>query len=149
MAEVCVTKIVRAPAARVWAMVSEWGGTHKWIPGVGPVSVDGAGVGSVRSADLDPATGFPGRIAERLEAFDAAAMTYRYRVVGTSPIPIEDYVAEMSVRDLGGGASEVTWRSTWQPAGAMSESELLAAFNTLYDVALDNVRTALEPGAAT
>lgn len=74
MAKVSVNKTVNAPAAKVWQMVSEWGGTHKWIPGVGPVSVEGAGVGSVRSADLDPATGFAGRISERLEHFDDAAM---------------------------------------------------------------------------
>ena len=55
MAKVSVKRVIAAPAGRVWEMVSEWGGTHKWIPGVGPVTVEGEGVGSVRSADLDPA----------------------------------------------------------------------------------------------
>ena len=40
MAKVSVTKTIRAPKDKVWEMVSEWGGTHKWIPGVGPVTVE-------------------------------------------------------------------------------------------------------------
>ena len=144
MASVSVTKIINATPAAVWAMVSEWGGTHKWIPGVGPVSVDGVGVGSVRSADLDPATGFPGRIAERLDEFDAAGMRFKYRVIGDSPIPISDYVATMAVVALDANAAEVTWSSTWEPTGELDEAELVAAFEGLYALALDNVKAALE-----
>jgi len=143
MARVSVTKTINAPASAVWAMVSEWGGTHKWVPGVGPVSVDGDGVGSIRSADLDAATGFPGRITERLEAFDDTAMHFRYCVVGDSPIPITDYVAEMKVVELDGGSSEVTWSSSWIASGEVGEDELVAAFEGLYGLSLDNVASAL------
>lgn len=144
MAEVSVTKSINAPAQKVWAMVSEWGGTHKWIPGVGPVSVDGAGIGSIRSADLDPATGFGGRISERLDAFDPKAMTFEYCVVGDSPIPIKNYVAKMSVTATASNSSEVTWSSSWVASGDISESDLLAAFEGLYALSLDNVANALE-----
>lgn len=144
MANVSVSKIINAPAAQVWAMVSEWGGTDKWIPGVGPVTVEGGGVGSIRSADLDPATGFPGRISERLEAFGNSAMHFRYCVVGESPIPITNYVAEMQVTDKGPGTCEVTWSSTWEPSGDISEADLLTAFEGLYALSLDNVASATE-----
>ena len=93
MANVSVTKTITAPATTVWNFVSEWGGTHKWIPGVGPVTVVGDGPGSTRSADLDPATGFPGRITERLDAFDPAAMQFRYRVVGDVEWDSEEVIA--------------------------------------------------------
>jgi carbon monoxide dehydrogenase subunit G len=144
MTTVSVSRTIKAPAAKVWAMVSEWGGTHKWIPGVGPVTVEGAGVGSIRSADLDPATGFPGRIAERLETLDPAAMHFSYCVVGKSPIPISDYVAEMKVTAQGADVSEVTWRSSWQASGAISEADLKTAFEGLYGLSLENVAGALE-----
>ena len=143
MANVSVTKIIAAPASQVWAYVSAWGATHKWIPGVGPVTVTGDDPGSTRSADLDPATGFPGRITERLDAFDADAMEFRYRVVGDSPIPIADYIATMKVEDLGDGTCSVTWTSTWTPNGDLSADELCAAFEGLYAVSLDNVAAAL------
>jgi carbon monoxide dehydrogenase subunit G len=143
MARVSVKKTIKAPAAKVWEMVSEWGGTQKWIPGVGPVSVEGTGVGSVRSADLDPATRFVGRISERLEAFDDTSMHFRYCVVGQNPIPVSDYIAEMQVTTSGDGA-EVTWSSTWEASGELSEADLLTAFEGLYALSLDNVAAALE-----
>ena len=103
MAKVSVTKNIAAPAAKVWTMISNWGGTHDWIPGVGPVSVYGNGIGATRSAELDPATGFPGLITESLDAFDEQNMYFRYSIVGDSPIPIKNYVAEMRVTGQAGG----------------------------------------------
>ena len=144
MANVSVTKSVKASAARVWAMVSEWGGTHKWIPGVGPVTVEGDGVGSTRSADLDPATGFAGRISERLESFDENGMTFSYRVIGDSPIPIRDYVAEMKVVSDGTDSASVTWSCSWFANGDISEADLITAFEGLYEMSLTNVCSALE-----
>ncbi len=142
MGKVSVTKTISAPAERVWAMVSEWGGTHKWIPGVGPVQVEGEGVGSVRSADLDPATGFTGRISEELLAFDDDGMSFRYAAIGDSPLPVVDYVATMTVVAEGDQTSRVTWSSTWEPVG-QPEEEIREIFATLYNVSLDNVAQAL------
>ena len=142
MAKVSVTKTISAPAERVWALVSEWGGTHKWIPGVGPVSVEGEGVGSVRSADLDPATGFSGSISERLLAFDDVSMSFQYAAIGESPLPVQDYVATMKVSPSGNGESSVTWSSTWEPLGR-PEAEIREIFATLYNISLDNVEKAV------
>lgn len=142
MAKVSVTKRIGAPAERVWEMVSEWGGTHKWIPGVGPVSVSGAGVGATRSADLDPATGFSGRITERLDAFDAVSKHFRYCTVGESPLPVRDYVAEFVVESVDASHADVTWSSTWE-ATDLPEQEIAGLFEGLYNLALDNVDKAL------
>lgn len=144
MGKVSVKKTVQATAEKVWSMVSEWGGTHKWIPGVGPVTVDGTGIGSTRSADLDPATGFPGRITESLDSFDEQAMHFSYSVAGKSPLPIKNYIATMKVEKSSEASCEVCWESTWEVDGELSEAELLAAFEGLYDMSLENVRQACE-----
>ncbi len=144
MAKVSVSKTIKAPADKVWAMISEWDGTHKWIPGVGPVTVEGNGIGSTRSADLDPATGFPRRITESLESFDEDAMHFSYKVVGQSPLPITDYLAVMKIAQQGSDSCEVTWESTWEATGALSEAELVAAFEGLYGLSLENVCQACE-----
>ena len=144
MAKVSVNKTIHASADKVWAMISEWGGTHKWIPGVGPVTVEGSGVGSTRSADLDPATGFPGRITESLVSFDDKAMTFSYKVIGQSPLPISNYLAVMKIAKQSHDNCEVTWESTWEVAGELSEEELIDAFEGLYALSLENVREACE-----
>ena len=140
MAKVRVKKVINATAHTVWEYVSNWGGTSEWIPGVGPVSVEGDGVGAIRSADLAPETGFPGRISERLESYDNQVMAFSYSVIGDSPIPITDYLASMSVEKLSNNTCEVTWGSTWQTE--LDESELIAAFEMLYSISLDNVAKA-------
>ena len=140
MARVSVTKTIAAPSAAVWEMVSEWGGTHKWIPGVGPVSTDGEGVGATRSAELDPSLG-GGRVSERLEHFDGKAMCFRYCLT-EGPLPIRDYVATMEVAAAGDASSTVTWSSTWEPVG-VPEAEVREIFESLYRAALENVEKAL------
>jgi hypothetical protein len=136
MPHVIATKIMPVPANRAWDFVSNWGGTDRWIPGVGPVTVEGAGVGSIRSADLAPETGFPGRISERLETFDSEEMSFSYCVVGDNPIPIKNYLAKMSVKAISKDSCEVTWQSTWDTD--LDETELITAFNGLYNLSLDN-----------
>jgi hypothetical protein len=143
MASVTVTKVINASAMSVWGIVSEWDGTHKWIPGVGPVTVEGEGVGSIRSADLDPATGFEGRISERLVSWDEGLMTFSYQAIGDGPLPVENYVAVMRVEARTEGDSSVTWSSTWEPIGR-DEEEIREMFAGLYSISLDNVATALK-----
>ena len=143
MGSVSVTKEINADVARVWDIVSEWGGTHKWIPGVGSVTVEGEGVGSIRSADLDPATGFEGRISERLLSWDEEQMTFSYKAIGNGPLPVEDYVAVMKVEATLKGTASVTWSSTWEPID-QDEEEIREMFSGLYSISLDNVASALK-----
>lgn len=143
MGSVTVTKVIKSSAKSVWAIVSEWGGTHKWIPGVGPVTTEGEGVGSIRSADLDPATGFEGRISERLVSLDEELMTFSYQAIGDGPLPVENYVAVMHVEAMSDEHSSVTWSSTWEPIDR-DEEEIREMFAGLYSISLDNVATALK-----
>ncbi len=140
MAGVSVTKSIDAPCTAVWDIVSEWGGTHKWIDGVGTVHTDGEGVGATRSAELDASLG-GGRVSERLEHFDAGEMCFRYRLT-EGPLPVRDYVATMRVAPDGPERAIVTWSSTWEPVGA-PEAEVREIFESLYRAALENVAKAL------
>ena len=67
-------------------------------------------------------------------------MSFSYSVIGDSPIPITDYLASMSVEKLSNNTCEVTWESTWETE--LDESELIAAFEMLYSISLDNVAKA-------
>ncbi len=144
MAEVKVEKRMTHSASEVWDYISEWGGTSRWIPGVGPVSTIGQGVGATRSAVLAEETGFPGKITERLDSLDEANFTFTYSVQDDNPLPVMDYSAQMKVEPMMDG-SLVIWSSNWIAKG-LSEEELKAAFEQLYSIALDNVEKNLEKG---
>ena len=142
MAYVSIKKYIGRDVQTVWQYVSEWGGTSRWIPGVGVVSTVGVGVGATRSAELSAETGFPGMITERLDALDENNCSFSYSTVGDNPLPVKEYSAQMTVESSGEG-SMVTWRSDWEPHG-ISEEELKEAFEQLYTISLDNVERELK-----
>ena len=141
MAKVSVKKHIDQDVMTVWNYVSKWDGTSRWIPGVGPVTTEGLGIGATRCAELAPETGFPGMIIERLDALNQEKFSFAYSTVGQSPLPVTNYSAEMKVEASGKGAL-VTWNSTWEPSG-MPEEELQKAFEELYSISLDNVEREL------
>ena len=86
-----VTKdiVVNAPAAKVWGLIADFCSISKWHPGV--VKCEGAGgneVGATRVLTVGQEGG--PQIAEELQMYDAAKMTYKYRITKTdvSVLPV-------------------------------------------------------------
>jgi len=114
MSEVKVNEDVAAPAAKVWELLGDFGGIAKWGgPMLQNVTVDGSGVGAVRTIAL--AGG--GSIQERLEAHDPGRRTLSYSIVGTSPLPIRNYYSTCRVVETGPGKCRVEWEGRFEPAG--------------------------------
>ena len=86
----------------MWDLVSDFGGVARWS--VGPVNctVDGAGVGAVRTVQRGDRT-----VRERLEHWDATDHSFSYSFVDDLPLPVEHLVETIAVR--GGDVSEITW----------------------------------------
>ena len=118
MTEVKVSEAIAAPAAKVWALLGDFGGVTKWGgPMLQSCSVEGSGVGAVRTL------GLPGgnSIQERCEAYDAAGRSLTYSIVGKSPIPIKNYESTCRVVETGPNECRVDWNGTWEPDGATEE----------------------------
>jgi hypothetical protein len=113
MAEVVVRSEIGAPAARVWDVVSDFGGLLQWAAGVESCRVDGEGVGAVRTL------GIPGglELQERLESWDAAARQYSYAIVNETPLPFTGYLSTFTVEEAGDEGCTVTWRGRFEPTG--------------------------------
>jgi hypothetical protein len=121
MASVKVADRIEASADRVWDLVRDFGGLQRWAAGVESVSVSGEGVGAVRTL------GMPGGLTlhERLEAIDDRARTLSYAIVGTHPLPFDDYLATIRLTEDGDGC-QVDWSSTFTPrAGAEAQAASL------------------------
>jgi Polyketide cyclase / dehydrase and lipid transport len=106
---VVCTGIVAAPLEVVWDLVSDFGGVGRWS--VGPVNctVDGAGVGAVRTVERGDQS-----VRERLEHWDATDHSLTYSFPDELPLPVERLVETIAVR--GGDVSEITW-SAWGDVG--------------------------------
>jgi hypothetical protein len=136
MTSVTVTDTFDASAARVWPMLSDFGGIHKYMRGLEPCQVEGQGIGSERSI---PMAG--GVVVERLTWLDEEAMSYSYTIL-SSPLPFDRYVATVKLRPEGERCG-IEWTGYFEPAGASQEdAEKLA--HGIYSGAIKGYKQALE-----
>jgi hypothetical protein len=117
---------INASAEAVWETISRFGGLEEFIPAVASCSLEGSGVGAMRSLALQDG----GMVHERLETLDEAARTLQYSIT-ESPLPFTDYLATMQVRDAGSGQCEIEWSSTFEPDG-VSEAEAVEMLQGIY-----------------
>jgi len=95
----------------VWEFLRDFGGILPWNPnGIESVSVEGEGIGAVRTI------GIPGGIElqEKLEAYDEAGRSFSYSFTGKPVIPLDNYYATMTVLDEGDSDCRVDWESTFE-----------------------------------
>jgi NADPH2:quinone reductase len=120
-----VSEKVSMPVAadKVWQTLRDFGGMNKWAPGIANLSLQGAGVGAVRTMTFQDGS----RVVERLESRSDASRSLSYTIL-ESTLPVEGYVASLTVRDLGASGCEVEWFSTFGAKGAAEEdvSRMLA-----------------------
>ncbi len=139
MAEVSVEETVEAPAGAVWELVSDFGGVDKWAgPAIQGCSVEGEGVGAVRSLTL------PGDavLQERLESFDEGERRLSYSIVEPTPIPLRNYLSTLQVAEEGPGRCRVVWSGRFEPAGA-SEEQAAGMVRGIYTGGIAGIRKAL------
>jgi hypothetical protein len=106
----CKTTI-HVPADAVWQVISDFGAACQYLAGVGICTVDGEGVGALRT--LTSADG--SAIVERLEALDKAGHKLSYALL--TDTPFSNCLTTVSVHDLGLRQSELAWSATFQPNG--------------------------------
>ena len=138
MASVKVTDRIGAGADRVWDLVRDFGGIQRFAPNIESVSVQGEGVGAVRTVTL------PGGLAlqERLESCDDVGRTFRYAIIGSHPLPFDDYLATIRLSEDGDGC-QIEWSSQFAPrAGA--DAQASAIVEGIYRSGIAGIKKALE-----
>jgi hypothetical protein len=137
MASVKVTDRIAAGADRVWDLVGDFGGIQRFSSAIESVSVQGEGVGAVRTLTM------PGGLAlqERLEARDGASRTLQYAIIGTHPLPFDQYLSTIHLSEDGDGC-QIEWSSTFTPrAGA--EAQAAGMVEGIYRSGIAGIKKAL------
>ena len=102
---------IHAPTDAVWQVISDFGAAGQYLAGVVDCTVEGEGVGALRTL-----TGADGSIiVERLETLDAAALRLSYALM--TDTPFGNCLTTMALRDLGLQQAELTWSASFQPDG--------------------------------
>jgi hypothetical protein len=138
MGQVSVKVSIPASADKVWQTLRDFGGLNKWAPGIVGLSLQGAGVGAVRTLTYQDGA----RVVERLESLNDASRLLSYTIL-ESTLPLEGYVASLTVRDLGAAGCEVEWFSTFGAKGA-AEQEVSRMLEVGYRKALSGLQKSLK-----
>lgn len=102
---------IHVPTDAIWQVISDFGAAGQYLAGVVDWSVEGEGVGALRT--LTSADG--SAIVERLETLDAANHQLSYALL--TDTPFRNCLTTMAVRDLGSNHAELAWTATFQPDG--------------------------------
>lgn len=144
--------VINAPPAKVWSVVGDFNGLPKWLAPVESSSVtDGNKEGSVRTLTVKGGE----KLEEVLEAYDANAMTLRYKAkaANVKVLPVNNYSSTMTVKPEGSNASKVTWRGAFyrgymnnDPPADLNDDAALKAVTGLYQSGLKKLKEVVESG---
>lgn len=136
MLSVKVSERIEASADRVWELVRDFGGVQRYAAGIEKCSVEGHGLGAVRTL------GLPGGLSlqERLEALDDAGRRLSYAIVA-GPIPVSSYLATLEVCDEGSGC-RIDWSSTFEAKG-ISDDQARGMIEGVYKGGIVGIQRAL------
>ncbi|MCE8539958.1 SRPBCC family protein [Ruegeria pomeroyi] len=109
MPRVFYSAILKAPSDRIWQVLRDFGGLHRWLPGVVQCAVEdgcrGDQVGAVRQLVVRDG----GAFREQLVALSDYDLTLAYTIL-EAPFALTDHLAELRVIPVTeGGGSFVGW----------------------------------------
>ncbi|MGH2900833.1 MAG: SRPBCC family protein, partial [Solirubrobacteraceae bacterium] len=114
-------------------LVDDFGAIDKLMgAAVESCTLEGKGIGAVRHVR---AAGVPGILSERLDtAYDGRL--FSYSLVGECALPLEDYVAVVTLADAPNGGCAISWGSNWVAKGAPAD-DVRKMLTGLYEGIID------------
>ena len=140
--------VIKAPPAKVWAMVKDFGNMQAWHPAIASTKLEKKGDDTYRTLTLKSG----GEINEKLRSADDKDMKLKYEITG-GVAPVADYNSFMQVTaGPGAGESTVTWVGRFYrtyklnpPIPAGQDDATATGFITgVYDSGLANLKKVLE-----
>lgn len=144
------TVTIAADAARVWAVIADFGALAAWHP---MVASSEAGDGNQGGSERIVALKSGGTITDSLDSYDAGAMSYSYRLLkeNVEAFPVSFYSAEISVAPAGDGAARVTWVGRFYrgdtgnfPADGLDDEAAVAAMTGFFQSGLAGLKQRVE-----
>ena len=135
MTRVACKTTIHVSADAIWQVIGDFRAACQYLPGVGNCTVEGAGVGALRT--LTTADG--SAIVERLETLDEATHQLSYALL--TDTPFRNNLTIIAVRELGPNQAELSWSATFEADGlpASEAVDLLEGALTANCLALKRV----------
>lgn len=109
MPRVFHSAILKAPSDRVWQVLRDFGGLHRWLPGIAQCAMEGGDAGDRIGAVRRLVARDGAEFREQLVALSDYDLTLAYSIL-EAPFEITDHLAELRVIPVTeGGGSFVGW----------------------------------------
>ncbi len=135
-----ITELIAQPIDAVWPVIAAFGGVQKWVPGLTECSVEGSGVGAIRTV-----VSRGNRVRERLEAIDEASRRLRYQILPPHTVPVDDLHGNIQLTVVDGTTTEITWWSDGTHFH-VPKAEVGARIETFYRQSIEGLRKLLAEG---
>ncbi len=142
---------INAPPAKVWSLVKDWNGLHKWHPAFSNTEIK-SGENNKRGAvrTLTMADG-GAKFDEELDGFSDKRRKYSYRIISDSPLPVVDYSSTILVKSgKAKGSSVLVWKGKFKrkvadnPPAGQDDAGVKKAIIGAYQAGLQNVKKLAE-----
>lgn len=131
-----VEAAIAAPAEKIWAIISNFGGLAAWSQDIASCEVTGAGVGAVRKVVLKSGHA----VSEKLVAVDASNRSISYGLTEGVNWPLEKIVFKIQID--GTSPAIVRWSMTARPTGLLGDG-LIKFFPKRYRFRLSELEQAV------
>lgn len=119
--KISVTQLINADNERVWTAISGIGGLDRWFPVIAGCTLEGQGVGAMRTLTLADGK----LMKDVVEEIDQATKRFRYQRI-ESPFAVDDYHGIVEIRSADNHKTEVIW--TVELTSQSTVPDELAAF---------------------
>ncbi len=134
-------RIVNVPKDYLWKRISDFKniGTLLPPPIIDEVKCESNQIGSLRYLTLGKKQKYPGEIIERLEVKYNQSF-FVYSIVDTSCLPVRNYIAAITLKDISNKQTEAAISSNWVDKSPSPE-EMKKMFEALYELMFLNSET--------
>ena len=123
--------ILQAPLNKVWDKIGGWCAIKDWHPAVKACQETRKDNQLRRTLTLEGG----GEIVERLTGEDERSYSY---IIETSPLPVKNYKATLSVSAQGNKQTKVKWSSTFD-ANGKPDKEAIDLITGIYEAGLTSI----------
>ncbi len=135
------SQLYSATPEQVWGLIKNFDAIQKWHPAIATseITKNGANkIGTVRVLTTKDGA----QITEELLKYEDKGMSYQY-TIKKSPMPLTDFVADITIEKVTGGALLV-WNVTCKAAANTPDENVRAMVGGFLDAGMAKIKTLLQ-----
>ncbi|CAM6004987.1 unnamed protein product [Sphagnum balticum] len=132
------TDVIQHPLENVWALVSSFGAIKAWMPFIDSCSIDGVGIGAIRTIQVSGDT-----MKERLEVVNPDTFTISYRLLEPTGLPISGGYGTIRLDSKGEKTTQITWVIDAEEIASASKQIVVEKFKPLILSSIDGLKEVL------